>query len=57
VRPVGVCSATVDDAQIRTMLATLVERVADIELAAEPQWASAHFVCGVEDLPVRYRLR
>jgi cytochrome P450 len=43
--------------EVRTMLPKLLERVASIELAGEPEWAEANFVGGVKHLPVRYTLR
>lgn len=43
--------------EIRTMLAKVMERTTTLELAADPQYSSAHFVSGVKHLPVTYTLR
>jgi cytochrome P450 len=43
--------------EVRTMLPKLLDRVATIELAGEPEWAAAAFVGGVKHLPIRYTLR
>ena len=43
--------------EVRTMLPKVLERVASIELAGDPQWAEANFVGGVKHLPVTYTLR
>ncbi|HET8930547.1 MAG TPA: cytochrome P450 [Acidimicrobiales bacterium] len=43
--------------EVRTFLAALLERVADIEPAGEASWAESHFVSGVKHLPITYRMR
>lgn len=43
--------------ELRTFLPKLFSRIADLELAGEPQWAAANFVGGVKHLPVTYRVR
>ena len=43
--------------EVQTMLGKVLDRVATIELAGEPQWTGAHFVSGIKHLPVRYTLR
>ena len=43
--------------EVRTLLSAILDRVASIELAAEPAWAESHFVSGVKHLPVSYTMR
>ncbi len=41
--------------EVRTFLATLLERVTDVELAGEPAWSESHFLSGVKRLATTYR--
>lgn len=43
--------------ELRAFLREFLNRVEDIEIAGEPDWASTSFIGGVKHLPVRYRLR
>jgi cytochrome P450 len=43
--------------ELRTFVPKMLERFADLELAGEPQWASANFVGGVKHLPITYTVR
>jgi hypothetical protein len=42
--------------EVRTFLPKLFGRVAEMELAGEPQYTASTFVSGVKHLPVRYRM-
>jgi cytochrome P450 len=43
--------------EVRTLLGTVLDRVATMELDGQPEWSASHFVSGVKHLPVRYTLR
>jgi cytochrome P450 len=43
--------------EVRTLLAKLIDQVAEIEATGPARWSESHFVSGVKHLPIRYRFR
>ena len=41
--------------EIDCMLAEVLDRLHDIELAAEPEWLASNFISGVRRMPIRFR--